>query len=198
MGLIFSMIQFLKRYRGWLRERSNRSKVDCCGVGTILSGSVDRRISGGTIRVGAGSLIQGNLVTERAESCIQIGDNSLIGGGTVMDCALAITVESDVLVSYECMISDCDNHSVKFSSRQRDLADWMNGMQHDWTESAMAPVRICRGAWIGARSIILKGVTIGEGAIIGAGSVVAADVPPFTIAGGNPARVIRALSADER
>ncbi|MGN6285701.1 MAG: acyltransferase [Afipia sp.] len=62
----------------------------------------------------------------------------------------------------------------------------------------MAPVRICRGAWIGARSIILKGVTIGEGAIIGAGSVVAADVPPFTIAGGNPARVIRALSADER
>ncbi len=192
------MIQFLKRYRGWLRERSNRSKVDCCGAGTILSGSIDRRISGGIIRVGAGSLIQGNLVTERAESCIQIGDNSLIGGGTVMDCALAITVESDVLVSYECMISDCDNHSVKFSLRQRDLADWMNGMQHDWTESAMAPVRICRGAWIGARSIILKGVTIGEGAIIGAGSVVTSDVPPFTIVGGNPARVIRTLSADER
>jgi acetyltransferase-like isoleucine patch superfamily enzyme len=62
----------------------------------------------------------------------------------------------------------------------------------------MAPIRICRGAWIGARSIILKGVTIGEGAIVGAGSVVTRDVPAFTIVAGNPARILRELATDER
>ncbi|MDH4236354.1 MAG: hypothetical protein OEV17_03815 [Nitrospira sp.] len=53
-------------------------------------------------------------------------------------------------------------------------------------------------AWIGLDAIILKGVTIGEGAIVGAGSVVSKDVPPFTIVAGNPARVVRELGPDER
>jgi len=51
--------------------------------------------------------------------------------------------------------------------------------------------------WIGSMSIILAGVFIGEGAIIAAGSVVTKDVPPFTIVGGNPARIIRELTMDE-
>lgn len=53
------------------------------------------------------------------------------------------------------------------------------------------PVRIGRGAWIGTRVIILPGVHIGEGSVIGAGSIVTRDVPPFSIAAGNPARVLR-------
>lgn len=56
-----------------------------------------------------------------------------------------------------------------------------------------APVRICSGAWVGARSIILPGVTIGAGSIIGAGAVVAKDIPANVIAGGVPAKVIREL-----
>jgi acetyltransferase-like isoleucine patch superfamily enzyme len=59
-------------------------------------------------------------------------------------------------------------------------------------------VHIESDAWIGGNSIILRGVTIGEGAIIGAGSVVTKDVPSFTIAGGNPARVIRELTPSEK
>ncbi|MCC6483663.1 MAG: hypothetical protein IT209_02355 [Armatimonadetes bacterium] len=66
----------------------------------------------------------------------------------------------------------------------------MNGRK-DWSHVKMAPVRICDKAWIGARAIILKGVTIGEGAVIGAGSVVTKDVPAWCVAAGNPARVIR-------
>lgn len=192
------MLQFLRKCRSGFRERSNRKKLDVCGQGTKLLGSIDRRVPGGYIGIGTKCLIQGNLVLERAESRIEIGDNSLIGGGTILDCALAVTIENDVLVSYACIISDCDNHSSKFSLRQDDLADWMNGMQHNWEHSAKAPVRICRGAWIGARSIILKGVTIGEGAIVGAGSVVTRDVPAFTIVAGNPARILRELATDER
>jgi len=54
-----------------------------------------------------------------------------------------------------------------------------------------APIMIHNRAWIGSRVVILKGVTIGEGAVVAAGSVVTRDVQPFTIVGGNPARVIR-------
>ncbi len=54
-----------------------------------------------------------------------------------------------------------------------------------------APITVGERAWIGSQSIILKGVTIGEGAVVAAGSVVTKDVPPFTIVGGNPAQVIR-------
>jgi acetyltransferase-like isoleucine patch superfamily enzyme len=55
------------------------------------------------------------------------------------------------------------------------------------------PITIGEGAWIGARAIVLGGVTIGEFAIIGAGSVVTKDVPPNSVAAGNPARVLRSF-----
>ncbi len=54
-----------------------------------------------------------------------------------------------------------------------------------------APVKICRYVWVGGKSIILPGVVIGEGAVIGAGSVVTKDIPPYCVAVGNPARVIK-------
>ncbi len=53
------------------------------------------------------------------------------------------------------------------------------------------PVTICDDVWIGARVIILPGVTVGKGAIIAAGAVVTKDVPEYAIVGGNPARVIK-------
>jgi galactoside O-acetyltransferase len=53
------------------------------------------------------------------------------------------------------------------------------------------PVVIEKGAWIGASSVVLQGVTIGEGAIIGAGAVVPRTIPPFAVAVGNPARIIK-------
>ena len=54
-----------------------------------------------------------------------------------------------------------------------------------------APITICDGVWIGARAIVLPGVTIGEGAIIAAGAVVTKDVEPWSVVGGNPAKVIK-------
>ena len=54
-----------------------------------------------------------------------------------------------------------------------------------------APITICDGVWIGARAIILPGVTIGEGAVVAAGAVVTKDVDPWSVVGGNPAKVIK-------
>lgn len=53
-----------------------------------------------------------------------------------------------------------------------------------------APITICDGVWIGARAIVLPGVTIGEGAIVAAGAIVTKDVAPWTVVAGNPARVV--------
>lgn len=60
-----------------------------------------------------------------------------------------------------------------------------------WRPLVTKPITICDGVWIGARAIVLPGVTIGEGAIVAAGAVVTKDVHPFTIVGGNPAKVIK-------
>ena len=54
-----------------------------------------------------------------------------------------------------------------------------------------APITICDGVWIGARAIVLPGVTIGEGVVVAAGAVVTKDVEPWTVVGGNPAKVIK-------
>lgn len=70
---------------------------------------------------------------------------------------------------------------------------------HDPDDAAFtrrdAPIAIHDRAWIGSQAIILKGVTIGKGAVVAAGSVVTKDVPPYTIVGGNPARTIRERKA---
>ncbi len=54
-----------------------------------------------------------------------------------------------------------------------------------------APITICDGVWIGARAIILPGVTMGEGAVVAAGAVVTKDVESWAVVGGNPAKFIK-------
>lgn len=115
----------------------------------------------------------------------------------MFDCVANISIAEDVLISYQCLLSDSNNHSISYSVRKNDLARWRIG-QHDWSTVRTAPIRVNRGAWIGARAIIMKGVTIGEGAVVGMGSVVTKDVPAWTIVAGNPARVIREIPENER
>jgi acetyltransferase-like isoleucine patch superfamily enzyme len=89
-------------------------------------------------------------------------------------------IKEDVVVSFDCRISDTDGHP-----RQADL----RARNAPVDPEDIRPVRICRYAWIGNGSHIMKGVTIGEGAVIGANSVVISDVPPYCLAMGNPAEV---------
>jgi acetyltransferase-like isoleucine patch superfamily enzyme len=92
-----------------------------------------------------------------------------------------VTVEDDVFIGHSVVfINDLYPRSTN--------ADGALQTEEDWV---MVPTTIKRGASIGSNATILCGVTVGEGAIVGAGSVVTRDVPPYTIVAGNPARVLR-------
>lgn len=164
---------------------------------TEILGPVEKRDPKSVIVIGKNCLIEGHLVTETADSRIDIEDNVYIGGGSTLDCAKHIFIGQDVMISYQCILADSDNHSISYSIRKNDLADWKVGKK-DWSSIKSFPIRINKGAWIGARVIIKKGVTVGEGSVVGMGSVVSQDVPPWTIVNGNPARVIREIPENER
>ncbi|MDE7370423.1 MAG: acyltransferase, partial [Desulfovibrio sp.] len=99
----------------------------------------------------------------------------------------AVRVGRGVLVAPNCVIVDSDFHAP-WPPEARATEP---GLERD------APVTIGDHAWLGMQCIVLKGVTIGEGAIVGAGSVVTRDIPPRTLAAGAPARVIRHLGPKE-
>lgn len=103
----------------------------------------------------------------------------------------------DVVISWGVTIVDHNSHSVDAEERLADVTDWKNGHK-DWANVTIAPVTIKARAWIGFNAIVLKGVTIGEGAVVAAGAVVTKDVPPYSVAAGNPARVIRTLPGAQR
>lgn len=169
------------------------------GSGTKLTGATlsARQPEGCSLSIGSDSNIEASLVLEQASARISIGSRTHVGGRTVLAAASSIEIGDDVLIAFEALIMDHNSHSLKFRERQRDVRDWINGTK-DWSSVAVAPVRIANKAWIGVRAIVLKGVTIGEGAVVGAGSLVTADVPPWTIVGGNPAKIIRTLTDEER
>lgn len=150
-----------------------------------------------SLSIGSESNIEASLVFERPAASIHIGSRTHLGGGTLLDAACKIDIGDDVLIAFDVLIMDHDSHSLSFDERKNDVRDWIR-KQKDWTHVQMRPVKINNRAWIGARAAILKGVTIGEGAIVGTGSVVTKDVPAWTIVAGNPAKVIRALTEEEQ
>ncbi|WP_263358973.1 acyltransferase [Acidicapsa ligni] len=77
------------------------------------------------------------------------------------------------------------------------MRDWYHGKK-DWKTVILKPVRICDKSWIGLNAIVLKGVEIGEGAVVAAGSVVTKNVPSWTVVAGNPAKVIREIPVEDR
>jgi acetyltransferase-like isoleucine patch superfamily enzyme len=97
--------------------------------------------------------------------------------GAAIVCFGEISIGRDVAIGPEVFIRDSDSHRISGSGR-----------------SSTEPIRIGDRVWIGARAVILKGVTIGDGAIVAAGSVVTKDVAPGTLVAGVPAKFIRAAT----
>jgi len=160
-------------------------------------------LDGCALSVGAQTQAHISVPFSRSKACVSIGARSQFNGGFV-DVAERITIGDDVLIAADVVLMDHDSHSPHWRDRRCDgtrpsgAACRTGDGPRDWTGVRIAPIRIGDKAWIGRDVIILRGVDIGEGAIIGAGSVVTKSVPPWTVAAGNPARVIRTLADDDR
>jgi acetyltransferase-like isoleucine patch superfamily enzyme len=151
---------------------------------------------GSRLKIADHSLIHGTIVTECVEACVIIGARTFIGGSTIVS-ANEIIIGDDVLISWGCTIIDHNAHSISWSKRSNDVMDWRDGKKN-WQYVTKGKIHIHSKAWIGVSVMILKNVCVGEGAIVGAGSVVTKDVPAWTIVAGNPAKVIRLIPEDER
>lgn len=108
-----------------------------------------------------------------------VGERSFINVDCLIDLSEAVTVGRCVGIGQEVMILTA---SHRIGSRECRIGDL-----------TIAPVCIGDGAWIGARSVILAGVTIGSGSVVAAGAAVTRDVPPNALVAGVPARLIREL-----
>ena len=106
---------------------------------------------------------------------LSIGHETNVNGLTKILCAESVTIGADCTLSWDVQILDNDFHTLTVGGVQRPMS---------------APVRIGDRVWIGTGAIVLKGVSIGDGAVVAAGAVVSSDVPPGAIVGGVPAKQI--------
>lgn len=132
------------------------------------------------IRYNSFGIIQPNLLKLNPGARIVIGDNVGISG-SVISSTEQIIIGNNVLIGSGCVICDNDAHPIHPNDRQ------------NYKLTKCSPIEICDNVFIGARCLILKGVTIGRGSVIGAGSVVTKDVPPMCIYAGNPAVLIKKM-----
>lgn len=158
------------------------------------------------LTIGNNSIIGGNFVFESTTGEVIIGNKVYLAGGNIIS-TNKIIIEDDVFISWGVYLFDNDAHSIDYKHRLIDMDnhinDWKKGLDNyntskDWTNVKSLPIKICRYAWIGMECKILKGVTIGSGAIVGAGSVVTKDVEPWSIVGGNPAKLIKMIPENLR
>jgi acetyltransferase-like isoleucine patch superfamily enzyme len=120
-----------------------------------------------------------SIITNTPAARIIIKDGAGISN-SLLSCSQSITIGANTLIGAECMIVDSDFHGYPLDENK---------------PAKTAPVEIGDHVFIGARTIILKGVKIGNRSVIGAGSVVTSDIPENSLAAGNPARVIRSFAA---
>ncbi len=148
------------------------------------------------LTIGEDSVIDGVINLE--DSHMKIGDRVLINEGTSFYCTKGITIGNDVMISLGCTITDSNMHSIVSSDRlketkraREEIENHTMGQNVDKTVIKSNEIVIKDKAWIGFNCIIMKGVTIGEGAVVGAGSVVTKDVPDYAVVGGNPAKILK-------
>lgn len=126
------------------------------------------------------------------EAKVTVGDYTLLNGALVM-AEESIEIGNYCIVSWNVGIADGDFHPIDPAQR---IQDAMALCVYDPNRPPRppirtAPVRIKDNVWIGMGAVILKGVTIGENAIVAAGAIVTKDVPPNAIVAGNPAKIVK-------
>jgi len=136
--------------------------------------------SSGAIEIGDDArILRGVTISTTSTGKITIGNRVHVGERTIIFSGQSIKIGNDVIIGPQNVIVDSDH-------KYQDLSVPMNQQELSFKE-----VTIEEDVWISSNCVITKGVTLGMGAVIGAGAVVKKDIPPYCVAVGVPARVIK-------
>ncbi|AFL83570.1 acetyltransferase (isoleucine patch superfamily) [Belliella baltica DSM 15883] len=165
------------RQVGYIEVGKNFIAQDHCEINGLSQKGL---IFGDKVTVGSYAIIRPtNLYGGEAGVGLKVGNNSSIGPYSYIGCSGYIEIGDNVMMSPRVSIYS-ENHN--FEDVDKSMIE--QGVTRSF-------VKIENDCWIAANSIILAGVTVGKGSIVAAGSVVTKDVPPFSIVGGNPAKIIK-------
>lgn len=167
-------------------------------IGTKFSVLISARVHNRTkdisrIRIGDNCEL-GAKIDIDGDGFLTIGDNTTIRHDSVISSVEGIQIGRNVIISNNCIIRDHNSHPVSVSKRIKMSESGFYSDLWNIKHARSSKIVISDNVWIGERAIILKGITIGEGSIIAAGSVVTKDVPPCSIAAGNPARIVKQIT----
>ncbi len=186
MALIETVFQIRRKLRTRLHTLALRGAFHSFGRGSRIvppfrGGNLGRVRVGEDVYVGEGCWIEAiRGHAPGGDPLIVLGDHARLGMDITITAARSVVIEEHAAIARNTFISD---HSHGF--RDPDVPVILQGVDR------VAPVRICRGAWLGHGVVVLPGVTIGRNAVVGANAVVTADVPDRCVAVGSPARIVR-------
>ena len=147
------------------------------------------------IVIGSNSHIRGELLVQNGNGKITIGDFCFMGVGSKIWSSRSIKIGNNVFISHNVNIMDTNSHEINANQRAESFRRKISNQNEiDYSNIDVAEIVIENNVWIGFNAIILKGVHIGEGAIIAAGTIITKDVAAFTIVGGNPAKELKKIN----
>ena len=148
-----------------------------------LHGNVLEALHEGRLQIGPQVLFEPDVwITAPGKARIAIGEGSFLNLGVMVAALALVDIGAHCMFANGCLITDADH---RFDDRSRPVP-WQGF-------TSKGPTRVGDNVWCGAHVVVTSGVTIGERSVIGANSVVTSDIPPFTVAAGAPARVLRHL-----
>ena len=151
-----------------------------------VQGNVLEALRDGRLELGEGTLFEpGVWITAPAPARIRIGAGTFLNLGVMVAAAELVEIGDHCMFANGCFVTDA---SHRFDDPDTPVT-WQGF-------TSKGPTRVGNNVWCGAHVVITSGVTIGERCVIGANSVVTSDLPPFSIAAGSPARVLRPIDYD--
>jgi acetyltransferase-like isoleucine patch superfamily enzyme len=149
-----------------------------------LHGNVLEALRDGRLEIGANTLFEPNVwITIGDDAKVRIGEGTFLNIAVMVAATRLVEIGSHCMLANGCFVTDA-NH--RFDDPDAPVP-WQGF-------DTKGPTRIGDNVWLGANVVVTSGVTIGERCVIGANSVVTQDVPPFSIAAGAPAKVLRAVT----
>jgi acetyltransferase-like isoleucine patch superfamily enzyme len=149
-----------------------------------LHGNVLEALQDGRLEVGANTMFEPNVwITMGDEGRVRIGEGTFLNIAVMVAALDLVEIGAHCMLANGCFVTDA-NH--RFDDPNRPVP-WQGF-------TSKGPTRLGDNVWLGANVVVTSGVTIGERSVIGANSVVTHDIPPYSVAAGAPAKVLRAIT----